>query len=437
VIRVTRTALPFDARRAAVTASLLALAVGAGAAPFVFHHYDVVDCFLTWARASAGLRPWAIYLNDFRTNCDYPPVVPYLLTMVERLRLIAGAAEAGGLAVLLLKMPNLLAAAAHGPLAAAGLRAVFGEDAARRAGVLLALSPALFVNAALWGQFDALLTLLVLAAVVALLQGRFGLAGLALGVALSTKLLAVVAVPLALVWTLRRGGVRAAGLLGGAAAAAMLVLAAPDVLAGAGPRVWAAYSGAVDYYPFRTVEAYNGWYLLDRYDIFVRGLAARDARLDTRAIAGAVTHHQVGLALFALYSGALAVLAWKRPAPAAFAWLLVAQFYAFFMLPTQMHQRYVLPAAVLAALVAPLSRRGAILCAALAVSATLNQGLDLGRAVLEQALIVDPVAVADPPRWRAAIRLAATAVAIGNVAAFAWMTAILSAETAPRPEPER
>ena len=107
------------------------------------------------------------------------------------------------------------------------------------------------------------------------------------------------------------------------------------------------------------------------------------------------------------------------------------------MLPTQMHQRYVLPAAVLAALVAPLSRRGAILFAALAVSATLNQGLDLGRAVLEQALIVDPAAVADPPRWRAAIRLAATVVAVGNVAAFAWMTAILGRETAPRPEPAR
>ena len=436
MIRVTRTALPFDARRAAVPASLLALAVGAAAAPLVFHHYDVVDCFLTWARASAGLRPWAIYLSDFRTDCDYPPVVPYLLTAVERLRRLLGAAETGGLAVLLLKLPNLLAAAAHGPLAAAGLRAAFGEDAARRAGGLLAMSPALFVNAALWGQFDALLTLLVLAAVVALLHGRFGLAGLALGVALSTKLLAVVAVPLALVWTLRRGGVRGVATLGGAAVAAMLVLAAPYALAGAGPRVWAAYSGAVDYYPFRTVEAYNGWYLLDRYDIFVRGLAAREARLDTRAIAGAVTYHHLGLALFALYSAALAVRLWKRPSPPAFAWLLVAQFYAFFMLPTQMHQRYVLPAAVLAALVAPLSRRGAILFAALAVSATLNQGLDLGRAVLEQALIVDPMAVADPPRWRAAIRLAATVVAAGNVAAFAWMTAILPAET-PRPEASR
>ena len=430
MIPVTRTTLATDARRAVVPLSLLALVLGAAAAPLVFHHYDVVDCFLTWARASAGRRPWAIYLADFRTDCDYPPVVPYLLTAVERIRLALGAAEVGGVAVLLLKLPNLVAAAAHGPLAARGLAAVFGEEAARRAGILLALSPALFVNAALWGQFDALLSGLVLAAVVALLHDRPGAAGVALGAALSTKLLAVVAVPLALVWVLRRRGLRGVLSMGASAVATMAVLAAPYAIAGAGAPVWQAYTGAVDYYPFRTVEAYNGWYLLDRYDIFVRGLAAREARLDTRAIAGAITFHHLGLALLAVYTAALIAVVWRRPTARAFAWALVAQFFAFFMLPTQMHQRYVLPAAVLAALVAPLSRRGAVLFALLAVTATLNQGLDLGRAVLEQALVVDPQATADPPGIRAAIRLAATAVAVVNVGAFAWMTAILRRESA-------
>ena len=40
-------------------------------APLVFHHYDVVDCFLNWARASRGRQPWAIYLTHFDTDdCD-------------------------------------------------------------------------------------------------------------------------------------------------------------------------------------------------------------------------------------------------------------------------------------------------------------------------------------------------------------------------------
>jgi glycosyl transferase family 87 len=406
------------------------LVLGAAMAPLVFHHYDVVDCFLTWARASDGWRPWAIYLTDFRTACDYPPVVPYLLTVVERVRRMVGAGEVSGASVLLVKAPNLLAAAAHAPLCALGLRRILGDAPARRTALLLALSPALFVNAALWGQFDALLSLFVLAAAIALLHDRPGWAGAALGAGLATKLLAVVAVPLALVWTWKRSGVRGVAVLCGAAGAVMGALWLPYALAGAGAPVAAAYGGAVDYYPFRTVEAYNGWYLLDRFDIFVRGIAARDARLDTRAAFGPLTFRHVGLAALAAYTAALMVLLWRRPSRTTLAWALAVQFFAFFMLPTEMHQRYLLPAATLAALVAPFSSRGAALFFLVAGTATLNQALDLGRAVLEQALVVDPAAVADPPAWRSAIRIAATAVAVVNVGLFAWVTAVLPKETA-------
>ncbi|HEV7502939.1 MAG TPA: hypothetical protein VGQ33_23135, partial [Vicinamibacteria bacterium] len=60
-------------------AAAAALAVALAVAPRVCHNYDVVDCFLNWARASHGRHPWAIYLTHFDTDdCDYPPVVPYL-----------------------------------------------------------------------------------------------------------------------------------------------------------------------------------------------------------------------------------------------------------------------------------------------------------------------------------------------------------------------
>src|SRR5262249_33625810 len=141
-------------------AAALALGAGLWTAPRVLHHYDVVDCFLNWARASGGRRPWAIYLTHFSTDdCDYPPLVPYLLTVVERAPLALRAAPEGGAAVVLLKVPSLLAWLAHVPLCAVGLRRPFGVSAARLAAVLVALSPPLFVNAAAWGQFDALLSL--------------------------------------------------------------------------------------------------------------------------------------------------------------------------------------------------------------------------------------------------------------------------------------
>jgi hypothetical protein len=412
---------------AAAGALLVALVV----APRVFHNYDVVDCFLKWARASAGRRPWALYLTHFDTDdVDYPPVVPYLLTLIERARLALGTGEAGAAAVVLLKLPNILAWLAHVPLCAMGLRRPFGLRAARMAALLAALSPVLFINAAAWGQFDALLSLFVVGAVVALLNGRAAGAGVAFGLALATKLLALVAVPVLVVWTWRRRGVRPV-LVGGAAAAAVLVVTAvPYAARGASGPVLASYHGAVGYYPLRTVEAYNVWYVLDRVDIRIRGMASGEARVDTRRLVGALTHRDLGLGLLAVWTAYVLAGLWRWPSDGGLVVAAALQYFAFFMLPTQMHQRYVLPAAVLLGLVAPVSRRARWLFVVLTVTATLNQGLDLGRAVLDHAVVVERSAIPDPPALRMAIRNAATAIALAHVAVLAWWTAVYRRELA-------
>jgi len=401
------------------------------AAPLVFHHYDVVDCFLNWARASRGRQPWAIYLTHFDTDdCDYPPVVPYLLTLIERLRLAVNAGPTSGAAIVFLKLPNIAAWLAHVPLCAIGLRRPFGARAARIAALLVALSPPLFVNAAAWGQFDALLSLFVVAAIVAALDGRPVRAGAALGLGLATKLLAVVAVPVLAVWTWRRRGARP--LMAGAAAAvlATVLTAVPYVVRGAERPVLASYHGAVGYYPLRTVEAYNLWYVLDRVDIRLRGQPSGEARLDTRPFLGPLTHRDVGLVLIAGWTVFILAGLWRWPGDGGLILAAAFQFFAVFMLPTQMHQRYILPAAVLLALAAPLSARSRVLFVLLAMTATLNQGLDLARAVLDHAVQVDPMRIADPPAIRMAIRNAATVIALVHVGVFAWWTAVYRRELA-------
>ena len=401
------------------------------AAPLVFHHYDVVDCFLNWARASRGRQPWAIYLTHFDTDdCDYPPVVPYLLTLIERLRLAVNAGPTSGAAIVFLKLPNIAAWLAHVPLCAIGLRRPFGARAARIAALLVALSPPLFVNAAAWGQFDALLSLFVVAAIVAALDGRPVRAGAALGLGLATKLLAVVAVPVLAVWTWRRRGARP--LMAGAAAAvlAMVLTAVPYVVRGAERPVLASYHAAVGYYPLRTVEAYNLWYVLDRVDIRLRGQPSGEARLDTRPFLGPLTHRDVGLVLIAGWTVFILAGLWRWPGDGGLILAAAFQFFAVFMLPTQMHQRYILPAAVLLALAAPLSARSRVLFVLLAMTATLNQGLDLARAVLDHAVQVDPMRIADPPAIRMAIRNAATVIALVHVGVLAWWTAVYRRELA-------
>src|SRR5439155_11608775 len=300
-------------RGALVLAAAAGLGLGLALAPRVFLNYDVVDCFLTCARASAGQRPWDIYLTDFKTNCDYPPLVPYLLTLAEAARRALRAPETGGRAIVLLKLPNLLAWIAAVPLCALGLRAPFGQAAAREAALLAALSFPFLVNAAAWGQFDVLLTVLLMAAVVALLRERPMLAGGLVGAALATKLLAVVAFPVLALWTWRRFGPARVVLAAVAGLAVVTLLALPYLMAGAGDRMRQAYSGAVNYYPLRSAEAYNGWYLLDRFDIAVRGLPAAEARIDSRRMVGPVTFREAGLAAFAAY---VLMLGWgvvRRP----------------------------------------------------------------------------------------------------------------------------
>jgi 4-amino-4-deoxy-L-arabinose transferase-like glycosyltransferase len=412
-------------------ATAAALAGALLVAPRVFHNYDVIDCFLTWARASRGRQPWAIYLTHFATDdCDYPPIVPYLLTLVERVRLAIGAGPTSGAAIVLLKLPNILAWLAHVPLCAIGLRRPFGRRAAHLAALLVALSPPLFVNAAAWGQFDALLSLFVVAAIVAALNGRAAASGAALGLGLATKLLAVVAVPVLALWTWRRRGARPLLAGAGAVLLATVLTAVPYVTRGAARPVLASYHGAVGYYPLRTVEAYNLWYVLDRVDIRLRGQPSGEARVDTRPFLGPWTHRDVGLVLVAGWTVFILAGLWRWPGDGGLILAAAFQFFAVFMLPTQMHQRYILPAAVLLALIAPLSPRSRVLFALLTVTATLNQGLDLGRAVLDHAVQVDPSRIADPPAIRMAIRNAATGVALVHVGVFGWWTAVFRRELA-------
>jgi hypothetical protein len=358
------------------------LVLGLLVAPRIYHNYDVVDCFLAWARASGGTRPWEVYRPGAGADdCDYPPLVPYALTLAEAARRLAGAPEVSRPSVVLVKLPSLLAQAAAIPLVWAALRGRWGEKRARRAALLLALSPALFVNSAAWGQFDVPPALFVIAALIFLLHDRPVGAGMATGAAIATKLLAVVVAPLFALWIARRHGWRRLAVATGAGIAVTLASASPHVLGGAGPAVLKAYTGAVDYYPYRTGEAYNGWYLLDRYDMDARRMPGPVARRDDRPAIGPLTFRDVGLAAFAAYAAFAMAVLWRRPRPHALLWCTGMLLFGFFMLPTQVHQRYIVPAVAVLALLAPLSARGAVLFAGLTLTATLNQGLDLLRAV--------------------------------------------------------
>ncbi len=399
----------------------LVLGLGLVLATRVYHNYDVVDCFLAWARATGGFRPWGVYTpGTGADDCDYPPLVPYLLTLGEAGRLAAGAPAVGALAILLLKLPSLLAHAATVPLSLRGLARPLGPAGARRAAILLALSPAFFLNAALWGQFDVPLTLFLIAAVAALLCDRPVAAGVGMGLALATKLLAIVPVPLLAVWVWRRHGPRELARSTGAGLLVVVILALPHVVAGRGEAMLRAYTGAVNYYPFRTGEAYNTWYLLDRYDVLARGMSPPLARRDDRPALGPITYHQVGLAAFSLYTVFMLAALARRPTPIVLLWTLGMHLFGFFMLPTQVHQRYIVPAVGLLALLAPLSHRGLVLFGVLTATATLNQALDLVRALPLESAVAGALTAPQMPLALRTARDLGAGIALVNFLLFAW-----------------
>lgn len=209
----------------------------------------------------------------------------------------------------------------------------------------------------------------------------------------------------------------------------MALLASPYVGAGAAAPVARAYTHAVDYYPLRTAEAYNGWYLLDRFDIAVRGLPAREARRDDRPALGPLTWRDLGLVALAAYLFYVLAVLWRRPSLHGLVLAAAMSYFAFFMLPTQVHQRYLVPAVALVGLAAARARWALALFVALGVTATLNQGLDLARAVLDHSVTTGASSLA-PPVYRGPIRLAASVVSVLNVAAFAWATVTFKREMA-------
>src|SRR5439155_17107613 len=119
------------------------------------------------------------------------------------------ASPLGAISITLLKLPSLAACALGIPLCRYGLTRVFGVPHAKQAAIAWALCTPLWYNACVWGQSDSLLSLGLIATVIALLNQRVVWAGVALGCAIALKLMAVILVPIAAVFLLRRNGVRA------------------------------------------------------------------------------------------------------------------------------------------------------------------------------------------------------------------------------------
>ncbi len=336
--------------------ALIGGAVAVVLAPLFCYEFDVFQCWVAWGTATGGLRPWGVYRGPTRYPCNYPPVLPYLWTATAAARRWVPVLRHRALTLELVKLPNILAWLAGVAVCDRGLRRAWGERPARAAAVAYAVCLPLLIDAAVWGQYDAILSLAMVGAVVALIAGRPVLAGAVGGLALGIKFQAVVIVPAAAVYAWRRFGPARTAAAVGAAAGVLAVVSAPFVIAGQGRAVVQAYTQAVDFYPALTMNAANVWQPVRLVNRYVRHQTEERANDDAVHWAGPVTPKRIGLTLFAAYAAAVAAGLWRRPDGPTLARAAALSAFGFFMLPTQMHERYLVPAAALLAVSAGFGR---------------------------------------------------------------------------------
>ncbi len=217
-------------------------------------------------------------------------------------------------------------------------------------GLAYALLPAAIHNAALWGQVDSILALLLVAALWYGVRQRIIAMTVLAFLAFLTKAQAAILVPvfayLLIAWagrdTQRWGrSLIAIGVTVGAVVLPFVSMARPML---------AAFTQAASYYPFVHLNGFSGWFLLS--PVAENHLDAPELsqwyRPDDVAWVLGLAPRTIGFALllgvWALVIVKLITASEKQPVVRVAVRVLSL---AFFVVSTQMHERYLLPAAAL------------------------------------------------------------------------------------------
>jgi Gpi18-like mannosyltransferase len=227
--------------------------------------------------------------------------------------------------------------------------------------LLFLLNIGYLYNTVAWEQVDAIVSTLAFVAVVQALRQRAVSSFVWLVLAFNMKTQAIIFLPPLLLlwapqwWQSPRRLAQAVGL--GATVQGVLLL--PFALSGTLPQLGQVLSGAVDHYPFASLNCYNVWVLLFR-DFLVfdtqlyAGLALKSWGLLSFCLASAIILLPLGLTMLLKLRTRTAFGLADSSLVLQSLWLVPL---AFCFLNTQMHERYWHPALVLLGAHAVLTRR--------------------------------------------------------------------------------
>ncbi len=341
---------PWSRREALLLALLLAASLALRVALFPIPGYATdLNSFAAWHAAAAADLP-GFYDSVWS---DYPPFNILVFSLLGRAEAAAGlgpfAAPFDAAQTLFLKLPQNLVDLGVVVLLYHGLRSK-GPKVALAGAAAYAFNPAALFNLAVWGQWDTLYTVFMVASLMAALRKRFEVSGVLLALAVLAKPQGVLVAPVIAYAVLREGGLKRAVTSGLVAGAVVLAVIAP-FRGASNPVGFIAerYVGGYNVYNETSLNAYNLWALA--------GMRVKEAQVP---VLGA-SPQAWGWAAFLAIAGLLVWLMHKRYARAADRDRLMLQVafltvFAFFMVSTRIHERYLFPALALLVLMWPRDR---------------------------------------------------------------------------------
>jgi dolichyl-phosphate-mannose-protein mannosyltransferase len=294
-----------------------------------------LDQFIGWVHHITTRGLGTLYGPTDAGPVSFGPVMAYIWALLAAIQPAFATVSDGSDPAIraLMKVPAILADFGMAALVAYALR-----DRPRWAAIGVAavlLHPVVYYISAWWGQYDSIYALSGLAAAVAAISGRNGLAAALLAVSLMTKPQAIPFVVPFVAWFWATGGIREVARVALIGAAVVIVVWLPFVAAG-GPAYYLQsvreYSSGV--FAILSLRAWNPWWIVQE----IAGQA--DFIRDDVPFLGPLTLRHVGYAITGVLSVIIALAIVRDPSPRRLVLGLAASSLVFFTFMTQMHERY-------------------------------------------------------------------------------------------------
>ncbi|WP_055106494.1 phospholipid carrier-dependent glycosyltransferase [Paenibacillus ihumii] len=295
-----------------------------------------MNTFMSWASRAVEQGLGEFYSEGI--FADYPPGYIYILYVLGLIRQWLGLDYSSAGAMLLFKLPSILADLAAGCLLYRAGRGKFGDRAGWALAVMYLFNPAVLINSAGWGQADAFYTFFLIGSLMALSERRLERSAVWLAIAVLIKPQTFIFAP---VWLLAllyyRSWKRiAVSVLLGAGVAALLAL--PFFWnAGGLPALIDLYKTTLASYPYASVNAFN------LYTLFGHNWVPLDERW-------LLLPFRVWGMLFIVSAVAYAVYISLRRRGQDLSktfFIALALIVIVFVAGTKMHERYMFPALLL------------------------------------------------------------------------------------------